>query len=206
LLDPPLVEDDPGKWGFITRLTHLDDMVDGNSPFKLYKKTEDKHFKLETGEVEAREERSSDTMNILTGIGVEDIRFEKTRMTRGRMTRARMTREVGREEGGMRVLIDPMTKEIISKVAELDEDGKEKLDGRGKPIYIVNDHWFILNVKFLWKDAPAPPVVAVVDPATAAYPGSRSLAPAPPAGSTQQVKPVEVKRTSGRQTIGLEEF
>ncbi len=211
LMDPAGVQDHPDKWGFITRLTHLETIVDGNSPFKLYKKTEDKHFKLETGEVEAREERSSDTTNILTGIGVEDIRFEKTRMTRGRMargrmTRARMTREVGREERGMRVLIDPMTKEIISKVAELDEDGKEKLDGRGKPIYTVNDYWFILNVKFLWKDAPAPPVVAVVAPATAAYPGSRSLAPAPPAGSTQQVKPVEVKRTSGRQTIGLEDF
>ena len=51
-------------------------------------------------------------------------------------------------------MIDPMTKEIISKVAQLDEDGKEKFDNRGEVIYEVNDHWFILDVKFIWKDAP----------------------------------------------------
>ena len=42
---------------------------------------------------------------------------------------------------------------FISKVAELDEDGTEKIE-RGKVVYKVNDHWFILNAKFVWKDAP----------------------------------------------------
>ncbi|HUS72200.1 MAG TPA: type IV pilus assembly protein PilM [Sedimentisphaerales bacterium] len=190
LMDPAGVEDDRSKWGFITRLTRLDDIVDGNSPFKLYKKTDVKHFNPKSDPVEAREERGDTSRNIFTGIGVEDIRFEKTRTTR----------EIETQEIGVRVLIDPMTKEIISKVAELDEDGKEKLDGRGKPIYTVNDYWFRLNVKFLWKDAPAPPVVAVVAPAMAAYPGSRSSTPAVPVSGTQ------VEPTRGRRTIGLEDF
>ncbi len=46
LMDPPGVEDKPDKWGFVTRLLHLDEIVDGNSPFKLYKKAEVEHFKL----------------------------------------------------------------------------------------------------------------------------------------------------------------
>jgi len=60
-----------------------------------------------------------------------------------------------RDERGKQVLIDPQTAEIISKVAELDEYGKPKIDPKtGKVVYKVNDHWFILNVKFIWKDAP----------------------------------------------------
>jgi hypothetical protein len=181
LLDPAGVEDNPDEWGFITRLTHLDDMVDGNSPFKLYKKTEAKHFNLDSDPVEARGELSGmDTANIFKGIGVEDIRFEKAQMTRDRMIR-----DSEYDNLGIIVLIDPMTREIISKVAERDEDGKEKLDNRGKPIHTVNDHWFVLNVKFAWKDAPAPPVVA--GPATPVDYGRRSGAtPMPTGGKTTE--------------------
>ncbi len=56
--------------------------------------------------------------------------------------------------GGEQVLIDPMTKEVISRVSDLDEFGKPKLDFSDKPVYKVNDYWFILNAKFVWKDAP----------------------------------------------------
>ena len=197
LMDPAGVEDNPDEWGFITRLTHLDDMVDGNSPFKLYKKTEVKHFQLKSDPVEAREELSGgDITNIFRGIGVEDIRFEKAQVTRGRMIR-----DSEYENVGIRVLIDPMTKEIISKVAELDEEGKEKLDNRGKPIYTVNDHWFILNVKFAWKDAPAPPVVA--GPATPVDYGRRTGASVVPAGGT--VERDDVGRTK-RERISVDDF
>ena len=51
-------------------------------------------------------------------------------------------------------MIDPMTKEIISKVAELDENGKDKIDRVGNVVYKANDHWFTVSVKFIWKDAP----------------------------------------------------
>jgi type IV pilus assembly protein PilM len=190
LMDPAGVEDDRSKWGFITRLTRLDDIVDGNSPFQLYKKTNVKHFDYDDGVLEAPEERVDTSRNILTGIGVEDIRFEKKQITR----------EGERDEIGVRILIDPMTKEIISKVAELDEDGKEKLDRRGKPIYTVNDHWFMLNVKFLWRDAPAPPVVAATGPATTAHSDPQSR------GSAVPTEQPQIKPTKGRRTVELDEF
>jgi hypothetical protein len=49
-----------------------------------------------------------------------------------------------------------MTKEIISRVAELDEYGGEEIDRSGNVVYKVNDHWFRLDVKFVWRDAPKP--------------------------------------------------
>ena len=132
LMDPVGVEGDPEKWGVITRLLHLDDVVSWENPFELYGKAKIKHFKLETGEVDAESEMPA-------GIGIEeDIDVDRTKKT-------------AREDI---ILIDPMTREIISKVPELDEKGKEKTDKSGKVIYKANDHWFKLDVKFIWKDAP----------------------------------------------------
>ena len=134
LLDPARVEDQPDKWGVITRLLHLDDIVDGNSPFELYKRTDVKHFKLETGQVDFDAEMPQ-------GIGLADTKVGK---------------KSGREKESEQILIDPMTKEIISRVVELDENGREKLGRDGDVVYKVNDHWFTLDVKFVWKDAPKP--------------------------------------------------
>jgi type IV pilus assembly protein PilM len=187
LMDPVSEEGKPDEWGFITRLSHLDDIVDGNSPFTLYKKTGgDKHFKLDSDDVEAPDElSSSDTTNIFKGIGVEEIRFEKMR-----------TSSAGRSRSIMGM------SDSIDKVVELDEDGKEKLYN-GKPIYTVNDSWFILNVKFAWKDAPEPPVVAV--PSTSgeydSWSGTSAVAP----GGTAGQRPDNVGRTESK-TIGLEDF
>ena len=203
LMDPAGVEDAPAKWGFITRLAHLDTIVDGNSPFELYERTDVKHFKLEIGEVEAREMRSrSDTIDMLRGIGVEEIRYEQSRaagarmtgarMAGARMAGARMAGTMGAELRAVSVLIDPMTKEVISKVAELDEDGKLKLDGSGKPIYKVNDSWFILNVKFAWKDAPKPPAAAS---SAGSSTGRRSRTSAVPTSRPSTVQPGQ-SRTS----------
>jgi hypothetical protein len=95
LLDPIKVQDDPNKWGLVTRLANLDSMFDGNSPFELYKKTEKQHFDLQTGEVDL-------AAPMPQGIGV---------------------RKTG--EGNNEVLIDPMTNEIISKVMEGDDSSKK---------------------------------------------------------------------------------
>ena len=141
LLDPSGVEDDQSKWGFVTRLSHLETIADGNSPFKLYNKTEAKHFRLPTGEVGLL------GSEMPAGIGFEDVRIEKAKVE-PRHARAERT------DSGKQVLIDPMTKEIISVVAELNEDGSVKTDRLGKEVYKVNDHWFILYCKFIWKDAP----------------------------------------------------
>ncbi|GAI12150.1 unnamed protein product, partial [marine sediment metagenome] len=134
LMDPRGVEGSPSQWGVITRLAHLDDIVDGNSPFELYKKTELEHFRLEIKPVDIDAE-------IPAGIG-----------------------DAGPGAGDENVLIDPMTKETISKVAKLDPHGKRQLDESGNFVYEVNDNWFVLNAKFVWKDAPnkkaAPKTVA----------------------------------------------
>ena len=133
-MDPVGVEGDPNKWGVVTRLLHLDDIVAGKNPFELYKKAEIKHFKLETGEVDLG-------AAMPVGVGLEDVKSEKAKKA-----------ERGDSDG--RILIDPMTKEIISKVVELDENGRKKVDRSGKVVYKANDHWFKLDVKFIWKDAP----------------------------------------------------
>jgi len=126
LMDPVGVEGNPNKWGVVTRLMHLNDIVDGNSPFELYKKTELKHFKLERKPIDLDTEMPPGIAS------VGDIK------------------SVADDE---KVLIDPMTKEKMSKVAELDEHGRKKLN-RGNIVYEVNDHWFVLNAKFIWKEAP----------------------------------------------------
>lgn len=91
LLDPVGVKNDQNQWGLVTRLTHLDNMFDGNSPFELYKKTDKQHFDLQTGEVDLEAEMPP-------GIGVRK-----------------------KIEGKDDVLIDPMTNEIISKITNADK-------------------------------------------------------------------------------------
>lgn len=125
LMDPIGVENDPNKWGVITRLLHLKEVIDGNSPFELFKKTEVSHFKLEISDV-----GFSEAMPV--GIGVLNI------------PRA----------GAESAIVDPMTREVISKEPEYDEYGRKKTDKSGNVQYKANDHWFRLDCKFKWIDAP----------------------------------------------------
>ncbi len=91
-----------------------------------------------------------------------------------------------------------MTNETISKVAVLEEDGKQKLY-QGKEVYEVNDHWFVLNVKFIWRDVPES-VKEAAQPQLPGqmmgqpYPGAGSAAPpiSPPAGGGKQVPEFEM--------------
>jgi len=161
LIDPSGVEDKQDKWGFVTRLLHLDDFVDGNSPFEIYKKTDHEQFKLEIGEVSLEEQMPA-------GIGIRDVRYKPT------------PPGSTQEESAEWVLIDPMTREIISKIPEWEANGQPKLDPRrGTQVFTVNDHWFVLNVKFVWRDAPEsvrakapelPPYMRGVSPSTPAVP------------------------------------
>jgi len=95
LLDPVGVQNDPNRWGLVTRLTDMNSMFDGNSPFELYKKTEKQHFDLQTGEVDL-------AAPMPQGIGV---------------------RKTG--EGNSEVVVDPMTDEIISKVTDAGDSSKK---------------------------------------------------------------------------------
>jgi type IV pilus assembly protein PilM len=151
LMDPYGVEGKQDEWGFVTRLLHLDEFVaDGKKLFELYKKTDPNQFKLEIGEVSFEEQ-------IPAGIGIRDVRYKPT------------PPGSTQEEEAEWVLIDPMTKEVISKIAEWDENGRPKLDRRGLPVHTVNDRWFVLNVKFVWVDAPE--AVKAVAPTFPGMPG-----------------------------------
>jgi hypothetical protein len=136
LMDPYKVEDDQDKWGLVTRLLHLDDFVDGNSPFEVFKKNDPNQFSLEIGEVNREEQMPA-------GIGVTDIRYKPVPPGSNKQG-----------EDWELILIDPMTSETISRIAEYQENGRPLLDNRGQPVFTVNDHWFVLNVKFVWRDAP----------------------------------------------------
>ncbi len=129
------VEGEQDKWGFVTGLFHLDDfVVEGDSPFEVYKNTDPNQFNLEIKEVNLEKQ-------IPAGIGIMDVRYKPT------------PAGSRQEESAEWVLIDPMTRETISRIAEWEEDGRAKLYG-GQQVYTVNDHWFVLKVKFVWRDAP----------------------------------------------------
>jgi type IV pilus assembly protein PilM len=166
LLDPHGVENQREKWGFVTRLGNLDALApDANSPFQLYERTDPEQFKLETKEVSLIDAE----MTPPEGVGVWQEQTPKITTTGPR--------------GGTAIewaLVDPMTNEVISKVAEMDQTGKQKLD-RGRPVFKVNDHWFLLNAKFVWKDAPAPPALPSMYPF--GMPSAPSAAPSAPPSS-----------------------
>ncbi|MBN2313238.1 MAG: type IV pilus assembly protein PilM [Sedimentisphaerales bacterium] len=151
LLDPHGVDDHPNKWGFVTRLAHLNDLVeDGNSPFQLYKKAEKEQFSLEVKQVDLKD---SDSMPP-EGVGVWEEKVLQASTTTAAQT-GRLG-SVGTATQTEWELVDPMTRETINKVPVLNEDGKQVIIN-GKPVYRVNDHWFVLNVKFEWTEAPEPP-------------------------------------------------
>ena len=124
LMDPYGVKNNKGRGGVVTRLLQL---ADSNSPFELFEKTNHKHFKLETNVVAVG-------ASMPDGVGMPQFKAVQADVVGSRHTPARVE-----------VLIDPMTKETISKVKK--PSGEE----------VVNDQWFVLQLKFVWKDAPKAP-------------------------------------------------
>ena len=136
IIDPD-VKSPSDEWGFLTRLDNLDEFTDSNSPFELFNKRDSKHCDVEVKEID---------LNVgfpPIGIGVDDTRT----VNKGDSKNSEVVENI---------LIDPLTKEIICKVAKLDENGEEKFY-MGKTEYQTNDYWFIINLKFVWEDAPLPP-------------------------------------------------
>ena len=121
---------------FITRLEHMDTLTDTNYPFKLYDKIKSDNYKLDVQEI-----RLDGDYPVGTGV-------EKTKT---------YTTTIGNYAGNYQPtdvpLVDPLTRETISTVMRPDGTVGQ-----------VNDHWFILKMKFLWKDAPKPPAINVSDP------------------------------------------
>jgi type IV pilus assembly protein PilM len=190
LMDPSGAGDDKSKWGFVTRLMHLNDFVpDGNSPFELYRKSSiPKQFKLEIGDMSVDSE-------------MPEIGFITTKSKEKKL-------KLKRAGGGEDVLVDPMTKEIVSKTAVIDDNGKKKIDTKtGKEIYEVNDHWFKLDVKFIWKDAAVKPDKgAMSDELTTTMPASGTKANSLPAAASKKnaSKEVAPKKIGKKKNVDID--
>jgi hypothetical protein len=150
LMDPFEAGGDYNRWGFITRLKNLDVVVDGNSPFKLFERANPKHFSLDIHPIDLESEMDTPPV----GIGVESERRIETKTNAGRtgpfFGQPGQTKDFITEQ----ILIDPMTKEVISKLAKYNEDGTPVIDEVGRRVYETNDYWFVLKVKLIWLDAP----------------------------------------------------
>jgi type IV pilus assembly protein PilM len=145
LLDPMGVEDKPSKWGFVTRIEHLDRFLglDPNStPFKLYSR-EVEHFSLDKGVV--------DVEGVMPpGIGEIEFIPDAT----GAKPGAQVQAGFGNAPAGTKVLVDPMTREPMGAETINDADGRPTYDPTGKLMLKERDHWFTLNFKLTWKQAP----------------------------------------------------
>ncbi len=164
LLDPTGVSGDPSRWGVITRFANLDEIMP-DRPFELYEQGNIAHFKVETGRVDLQ---SSD---MPAGIGVlKEVQRVPEELTDTRRTTR--TTGMGRTQDRItteEVLIDPMTQEEISRTFDIythqdiaqdpeltDRDlGRIKFTDYGDQRMIDRDHWFRIQAKFVWKDAPA---------------------------------------------------
>ena len=151
LLDPPGVGADKEKWGFVTQLKNLKAAVynDDNCPFEIFNVTDRKHFDLTKGVVALE-------TTMPTGIGIEDQRVIKLKnRNQNLQPNYGQIPILGlQQESIEKILIDPMTKELIGMVRKYNEDGSPAFDSSGKANYEVNDHWFELKLKFRWTQAP----------------------------------------------------
>lgn len=143
LLDPANVQNDQSKWGFVSRLMNLNDVLDSNSPYQLFEKTDRNHFEIEKGPV---------------GFGID--------MPEGIGIKKKISNEKNDSENEEQqyILIDPLTQEVISREPVKDQTGKIKTDSKGRKLYTDNDHWFILKFKLLWTDKPVMTAEGAFDP------------------------------------------
>ncbi|MBN1788258.1 MAG: type IV pilus assembly protein PilM [Sedimentisphaerales bacterium] len=160
LMDPAGVGENRQQWGVVTRMLNLDKVIDANCPFEIFQKNDIKHFKLETGHVDLEDRQMPE------GIGIRQL---KIRVADEELDENAAIAATGRKSSrdislGLKssssadivkselVLVDPQTNEEISKTANINKEGRKQYDSFGKPLYIERDMWFILRVKFIWKD------------------------------------------------------
>jgi hypothetical protein len=179
-MDPPGVDADRSRWGLVTRLENLSKVVPGCG-LELYEKGDIAHFRLDTDEVEIGSPGMPAGIGVLKEIRrVAEERLSSGMSPGGSAMRPVMPRST-RFSGGSagsgvgqdrilaeNVLIDPMTTEEMSKVFDIitEDDlvanveltdkhlGKVEYTMFGEPKYLVRDHWFRINAKFVWKNAP----------------------------------------------------
>jgi type IV pilus assembly protein PilM len=150
LMDPAGAGDDKQKWGVITRMLNLNQILDANCPFELFQKNKIEHFKFETGLVDLQDQQMPQGIGIIqtkTRVTLDESAADSRKSTRT-STRGPDSDLVTSEV----VLLDPLIKEEISRTFDLDEKGRKKYDTFGQPLYIERDRWFRIKAKFIWKD------------------------------------------------------
>jgi type IV pilus assembly protein PilM len=153
LMDPVGVGNDKDKWGVITRIMNLNEISDGNSPFKLFYKEKIEHFRLETGLVDIADNRMPAGIGVPKVIPRNTADQQKPESVYGGRTSGGQP-EASDRVTSEQVLVDPLTEEEISKTFALDNKGKKKYDTFGQPVYVERDRWFRIRAKFIWKNAP----------------------------------------------------
>lgn len=145
LIDPPGVRDTPAKWGFVTRIANLQQILGPDCPFELYSKETD-HFRFEHSTIEWE--------TVPVGIGqvevIPDPLSGQSRTAAGRVPTTMGT--TGTQ--GIEILVDPVTRERIDAEPVYDAEGKPKLDLLRKPMLVKHDSWFQLDFKLKWAHAP----------------------------------------------------
>ena len=148
LVHPTGVDEQPDKWGLVTRLIHIDEFVDANSPFELYERADANHFRLEKGVVDLE-------TDVPIGIGDSVFLAEEPGTSTG--TTARSNPMMTGYNQGYEVLVDPVTRERIDAEKQKDAYGNVKKDALGNDMLIVRDSWFQLDFKLKWEYAPEIP-------------------------------------------------
>ncbi len=142
LVDPPNVAGDPSRWGFVTRMAHLDEVMDSNSPFELFSQDAG-HFRFEHSVIEW------DT----TPVGIGEVEFIPDEVRTTGRTPSMATMGLG-PVPGTEILVDPVTRERIDAEPVLDAEGKPRVDLLGNPQLVTHDSWFQLDFKLKWDHAP----------------------------------------------------
>ncbi|OHB66359.1 MAG: hypothetical protein A2Y77_14625 [Planctomycetes bacterium RBG_13_62_9] len=148
LLHPMGVEQDQSRWGFVTRIANLDKFLGldpNNTPFGLYSH-EAAHFVLDKGVVDLGADMPA-------GIGETHFIPDPTTTPRAGAATPGMA-YTDPTVTGTEILVDPMTREVISAEVINDQYGRPMLDATGKTRLDERDHWFTLQFKLLWKQAP----------------------------------------------------
>lgn len=144
LLDPPNVDNRPDQWGVVTRLRHLTGPDGTDSPYELFSMDSD-HFRIRHGRVDWE----------TVPVGVGDIeRVPDTSRATGAAAADGVT-------AYKEILVDPVTREIISAEPRLDAAGKPVPDIAGRPAVTPRDRWFEMSFKLKWNNAPEAPVAEV---------------------------------------------
>ncbi|MBN1359229.1 MAG: type IV pilus assembly protein PilM [Sedimentisphaerales bacterium] len=155
LLHPPNVETKPSEWGVITRLLHLQGPGDANSPYELYSAQPGKHFRLRKYVVDMGPE---------VPLGVGDVAPAPEEERRAAAAATALVAGLAAPTQVQNVLVDPITREVITAEPRLDGANKPMIDQLGNPVVNERDHWFDLSFKLKWNNAPEMPAAPV--PAT----------------------------------------